>query len=213
MLTHFSRHSPKQKCDQPNETERALRTAPKPKPKFDPITGKWVVKSWDGSVAGIENGEMRSFDDLMATRDIHATAAAANAAVDNSNQNTTHPTNESNITNSSITQASASTIALTPFALIDEVFPNSPASSAGIQLNDLLLQFDSINATNHENFGAIARLLPRKEGESVVVKVRRKKAMDWGEIYEVKELMLEPKKWEGRGLLGCHISKYDGDTE
>lgn len=106
-------------------------------------------------------------------------------------------------------QHQSNTRILTPFARIDEVFPNSPASTAGIQLNDLLLQFDSIDATNHENFSAIAKLLPNKEGQSVQVKVRRKRDMDWGEVYEVKELRLEPRKWEGRGLLGCHITKYE----
>ena len=42
-----------------DEEEKKARLAPKPKPKFDPKSGKWVVKSWDGSVAGVENGEMR----------------------------------------------------------------------------------------------------------------------------------------------------------
>jgi hypothetical protein len=35
--------------------EKAKREARlKPKPKFDKKTGKWVVMSWDGSVAGVE---------------------------------------------------------------------------------------------------------------------------------------------------------------
>ena len=32
------------------------RKAPKPKPKFDKASGKWVVCNWDGTVAGVENG-------------------------------------------------------------------------------------------------------------------------------------------------------------
>jgi hypothetical protein len=32
------------------EEEMAARSAPKPKPKFDPLTGKWVVRNWDGSM-------------------------------------------------------------------------------------------------------------------------------------------------------------------
>jgi len=34
------------------EKELAARKALKPKPKFDPKTGKWVVQNWDGSIAG-----------------------------------------------------------------------------------------------------------------------------------------------------------------
>jgi Nas2 N_terminal domain len=32
------------------ENEQSARSAAKPKPKFDPKTGKWVVKNWDGSM-------------------------------------------------------------------------------------------------------------------------------------------------------------------
>jgi 26S proteasome non-ATPase regulatory subunit 9 len=31
------------------EAELAARSRPKPKPKFDPMTGQWVVQNWDGS--------------------------------------------------------------------------------------------------------------------------------------------------------------------
>jgi hypothetical protein len=46
--------------------------------------------------------------------------------------------------------------------------------------------------------------------ESVDIKVRRRKEMEWGEVWEVVDLRLAPRVWEGRGFLGCHISKYDG---
>jgi Nas2 N_terminal domain len=32
------------------ENEVSARSAEKPKPKFDPLTGKWVVRNWDGSM-------------------------------------------------------------------------------------------------------------------------------------------------------------------
>jgi Nas2 N_terminal domain len=34
----------------PKENEVSARSAEKPKPKFDPLTGKWVVRNWDGSM-------------------------------------------------------------------------------------------------------------------------------------------------------------------
>ena len=197
-----------QKDKQQEDEERALRTAPKPKPKFDPITGQWVVKSWDGSVAGVKDGENRKFHDLLATTD----GSNDNSAVGNDSVNSiiANETNNASASTHSSEEATPTTTTqqttqiLTPFALIDEVSPNSPASMAGIQVNDELLQFDTINATNHENFSAIAKLLPEKEEKEIRVKVRRRREMDWGEVYEVKELILKPRKWEGRGLLGCH---------
>jgi hypothetical protein len=41
---------PEQHKKEELEEETAARSAPKPKPKFDPLTGKWVVRNWDGSM-------------------------------------------------------------------------------------------------------------------------------------------------------------------
>ena len=162
-------------------------------------------------MAGIANGNARQFDDLTAGTDSDmANALVGNASIESrvtggSISNNTNSTNNNAVgTTSSVQQP---TQILEPFALIDQVFPNSPASLAGLCVNDLLLQFDSITARNHENFTAIAKLLPNKEGKEVSVKVRRMRAMEWGEVSEIIELRLKPKKWEGRGLLGCHIAK------
>ena len=168
------------------------------------------MKSWDGSVAGVKGGEDRKFHDLLATADGNGDSAVGNDSANSINANEINTasasTNNSEQT-ASTTSTQQTTQILTPFALIDEVSPNSPASMAGIQVNDELLQFDTINATNHENFSAIAKLLPEKEEQEIKVKVRRRRGMDWGEVHEVKELILKPKKWNGRGLLGCHITK------
>ena len=143
-----------------------------------------------------------------------AATAATDAVYDTSNAigsvaNHGNEPTSSNATTTTTTTTTTTQI-LTPFAVIDEVFPNSPASIAGIQLNDLLLKFDDVDSTNHDDFAAIAKLLPGKEGKVVNVKVRRSRDMDWGEVIETVDLELKPKKWDGRGLLGCHISKYDG---
>ena len=169
------------------------------------------MKSWDGSVAGVKGGEDRKFHDLLATADgRNGDSAVGNESANSINANEINTasasTNNSEQT-ASTTSTQQTTQILTPFALIDEVSPNSPASMAGIQVNDELLQFDTINATNHENFSAIAKLLPEKEEQEIRVKVCRRRGMDWGEVHEVKELILKPKKWNGRGLLGCHITK------
>ena len=50
-----------------DEIEKRRRR--KPKPKFDPETGKFVVRNWDGSIAGVTNGHLRSFDGIGADND------------------------------------------------------------------------------------------------------------------------------------------------
>ena len=50
--------------DAQERKELEARRKQKPKPKYDPVTGKWVVMNWDGSVAGAPGGESRSFDNL-----------------------------------------------------------------------------------------------------------------------------------------------------
>ena len=59
----------------------------------------------------------------------------------------------------------------TPFAIIDEVSSNSPASEAGIQENDIPLQFRNVNSTNHDNCKAIAELLPMAASTNVSITV------------------------------------------
>lgn len=209
LHTHGTRTLSQNSARGDQSKEHALRTAPKPKPKFDPVTNQWVVKSWDGTVAGIPNGECRQFDHLLNGTDAPANAARAT----NRTSASIPPTTNDNRTNDTTTNTndSTQTIAKQPFAIIDEISPDSPASTAGLELNDLLLQFDNIDhTTNHYNFTAIAKLLSEKEGQIVRVTVRRCKTMEWGEVIEeIVDLELMPQKWAGRGLLGCHIRRYE----
>ena len=58
------------------QAELAARRAAKPKPKYDPISGKWVVQNWDGTVAGAPAGETRSFATLQAAGDANTTGTS-----------------------------------------------------------------------------------------------------------------------------------------
>ena len=209
-----------------DEEETKARLAPKPKPKFDPKTGKWVVKSWDGSVAGVENGESRSFEDLSATSKgalasivVGQSSGADNisgGALDNSGRsvvgNNTTTVREQQQQQQQNYVSFLDEQATTPFAIIDEVSPNSPASEAGIKENDALIRFGSVNSTNHRDFRAIAELLPlaASENKSILVAVRRKTSELGGvvELTKTEVLELKPRVWDGRGFLGCHIRPY-----
>ena len=71
---------------------------------------------------------------------------------------------------------------------------------------DLLLAFGSVNAGNHDNFGAVVRLVQDSVGRALNVVVRRKEGPGQGGSAKAIKLALTPHAWSGRGLLGCHLS-------
>jgi len=217
-----------------NEAEEIkARLAPKPKPKFDPITGKWVVKSWDGSVAGVENGVTRKFEDLTHSSEGALASIAVTGGsgrVESSGVNSSGAQQQQQGSSTSSQQGPASsttteqrstptiqTIALTPFAVIDQVFPNSPSQEAGIQEGDLLLRFGTVTADNHSGFISIKRAivtelsLASANEASISIAVRRTTAMLGGvaEMIRTEMFDLRPRPWAGQGLLGCHLQEYN----
>jgi 26S proteasome non-ATPase regulatory subunit 9 len=84
------------------------------------------------------------------------------------------------------------------FAYVDEVTAGSPASSAGLRVGDVILMFGDV--TGPHDAGTLPRVaatLAQREGHPVAVWVSRGGS-------DVR-LDVTPKKWEGRGLLGCHM--------
>jgi len=87
-----------------------------------------------------------------------------------------------------------------PFARVDGVFPGSPASDAGLQRGDLVVQFDSLVASSFpaSTLGPLTDVVGSHENRQLIVKVLREGA--------VVSLRLTPRHgWGGRGLLGCHL--------
>ena len=172
-----------------------------------------MVRNWDGSVAGVENGEQRSFENLtapVASTDSIGGVRSSTAAIGQNAFGTIGEQGHS--------QQLPEEEPTTPFAIIDLVSPNSPAHEAGIMVGDLLLRFGSVNSENHRDFRAIAELVPEAagEGRSISIAVRRKEGGQQGTdnfgAMKTKTLNLRPKPWAGRGMLGCHIQKYDGSN-
>ncbi|GAA5980747.1 hypothetical protein JCM11641_000190 [Rhodosporidiobolus odoratus] len=87
-----------------------------------------------------------------------------------------------------------------PWAKVDAVAPGSPADEAGLKRDDLFLTLSSISSANNDSLRAVAALVGRSEGIELPLSVMR-----GGQRLGLR---LTPKKWSGRGLLGCHIVPY-----
>ena len=95
---------------------------------------------------------------------------------------------------------------LKPFAKVNGVAPDSPANEAGMKEGDLILKFGNIKHDNHENLQKLAVVVPDAAARrtSLQIVVERPEA---GHVRQT--LILRPRPWVGRGLLGCHILPYN----
>jgi len=111
-----------------------------------------------------------------------------------------------------------------PFAVVDEISPESPAEDSGLRTGDLIVHFGPINYHNHRNLSAIAEIVPETAAKgrelNVIVLRRRRMSVDHDVPHTVetgvrvkKEVKLFPRPWSGRGLLGCHIKAYSNATD
>jgi len=180
------------------DDEKAARGAVKPKPKFDPITGKWVVMNWDGSVAGVPGGDKRDFHNLS--------KQVSQSTEDSSSGFSRNP---------SLREMAAVALAPVPslevpFARVNAVSSESPAEAAGLLEDDLIVQFAHVNAENYNDLRDIAALVPdvaSRQG-SISIQVKRRKPQSTSDDWESVTLSLTPRPWSGRGLIGCHIVPY-----
>ncbi|XP_068937870.1 26S proteasome non-ATPase regulatory subunit 9 [Petaurus breviceps papuanus] len=84
-----------------------------------------------------------------------------------------------------------------PFAKVNSVSPGSPASNSGLQVDDEIVEFGSVNAYNFQNLQNIGTVVQHSEGHPLNVTVLR-----GGERLQLR---LVPMRWAGKGLLGCNI--------
>uniref|UniRef100_A0A8D0H6K0 26S proteasome non-ATPase regulatory subunit 9 n=1 Tax=Sphenodon punctatus TaxID=8508 RepID=A0A8D0H6K0_SPHPU len=84
-----------------------------------------------------------------------------------------------------------------PFARVNAITPDSPASLSGLQVDDEIVAFGSVNTHNFQSMQNIATVVQHSEGKPLSVTVIRRG--------EKLHLGLTPKRWMGKGLLGCNI--------
>lgn len=219
--------SSKKNSVEEEQKELAKREATKPKPKFDPVSGKWVVMNWDGSVAGVPNGEARNFHDLEGKQQEienkkkdnivqHISDATKTMTVDD----TVPTTTAQQIDRIDSIDDHDDAKPLVPFAVVNSVDLDSPAEAAGITEGDLICIFGSAHYENHRQLRAIAEMVPQAAaaagGIPITVLRRRKMSVEDDVSHSVeagehvrKRLKIYPRPWKGRGLIGCHIVGYD----
>ncbi|KIM30061.1 hypothetical protein M408DRAFT_328466 [Serendipita vermifera MAFF 305830] len=108
----------------------------------------------------------------------------------------------SSMTNGTHTNGSSVPEDLTPFARVDGVAPNSPAASAGLKREDLIIRFGRLTEADFRqtprSLLPLAGLVSEFENRSLDVVVRREGT--------VVTLSFTPRSgWGGRGHLGCHM--------
>lgn len=95
---------------------------------------------------------------------------------------------------------------LKPFAKLNGVAPGSPAAEAGLQREDLLLKFGQLDYRSFSppSLQPLADLAASSENRHISIKVLRSA--------QTVFLTLTPRKWDGRGTLGCHIVPYSSSS-
>jgi hypothetical protein len=213
---------------QAEEAERAKRIAPKPKPKYDSKSGKWIVMNWDGTVAGIEGGDQINFIDRTRqisplTEPTMGSERTNTSSLHGSDVAVSHSSPEDGPNLFQVQEAS-----LCPFARVNTVAVDSPAEGAGLKEDDLIIRFGHLDADNHDHLKAIAVLVPEIAGEGGEVRIEiLRRTVEYNEItiqdasnmtagskenfndpsrWERLTVSLAPRPWSGRGLIG---KEYD----
>ncbi|XP_075223830.1 26S proteasome non-ATPase regulatory subunit 9 [Lycorma delicatula] len=84
-----------------------------------------------------------------------------------------------------------------PIARIKAVLSDSPAFISGLQADDLVIEFGSVNSNNFKALEDISRVVQHSINSTVHLIIQRG--------HSRLPLQLCPKQWSGRGLLGCTI--------
>jgi C-terminal processing protease CtpA/Prc len=161
--------------------------------------------NWDGTVAGVKDGEKRRFDNL--DRQVSGLTAddddlsGGSSSQNNNNSSTTRSEGARRNIAAATNNENGGGV---PFARIDAVAADSPAEVAGLKEEDLIVTFGDLHAENHAQLKAIAELVPMLAAEQKGITVRVQRHY----TDETVVVTLVPKPWSGRGLLGCHIVPY-----
>ncbi|XP_054725452.1 26S proteasome non-ATPase regulatory subunit 9 [Anastrepha obliqua] len=81
---------------------------------------------------------------------------------------------------------------------VNMISRGSPAEEAGMQVGDEILEFGTVNSRNFQkDLSQIGDIVRHMQNQRIPLKVQR--------AGQHLDLILIPKTWGGRGLLGCNI--------
>ncbi|RLN33943.1 hypothetical protein C2845_PM03G34790 [Panicum miliaceum] len=87
-----------------------------------------------------------------------------------------------------------------PFAMIDEIIDGSPAAVDGLQLGDEIVKFGNVEAGDRLQERLMSEAISNEGGQVSLAIIRQGSAMN---------LTITPRRWHGRGLLGCKSSAFN----
>lgn len=96
---------------------------------------------------------------------------------------------------------------LPPFAKIQSVTAGSPAMEAALAAGDLIVNFGGVIASTPKCLTAVAECVQRHVNQAITLVVLRPHETVEVTFYEVSTSLC-PRKWKGKGLLGCQLSPY-----
>ena len=170
--------------------------------------------NWDGTIAGIPGGELRSFSELDQLSGMTGDTElgqddgfnSLGSSLVNSARSASTADNEPRPP--AVVLPQSRSVLNPPFARIDAIASGSPAEHAGLKEEDLIVSFGPIHAQDNNHLKAIAELVPEVANENrsieIVVLRRRIEENEW----ESLTLKISPRPWSGRGLLGFHLVPY-----
>ncbi|XP_020177410.1 uncharacterized protein [Aegilops tauschii subsp. strangulata] len=83
-----------------------------------------------------------------------------------------------------------------PFAMIDDIADGSPAALDGLLLGDEIVKFGSVEAGGRLQERLVSEALTSEDNQVSLLIIRQGSPMN---------LTITPRKWHGRGLMGCHF--------
>ncbi|GAB9475195.1 hypothetical protein Gpo141_00012297 [Globisporangium polare] len=103
----------------------------------------------------------------------------------------------------------AQTQGLNPFAQVLHVKDGSPAMEASLQAGDLLVDFGGITSSTANCLLLIAKKVKNSVNREIELVVLRPEQ----ESFIRESLSLRPRKWQGKGLLGCQLNPFKWTEE
>ncbi|RLN73350.1 hypothetical protein BBJ28_00021770 [Nothophytophthora sp. Chile5] len=98
-----------------------------------------------------------------------------------------------------------------PFAQVLSVVEQSPAMQATLQSGDLLIEFGGIVSTTPKCLIAMAECVQKNVDRFISVRLLR--PTEASSSFEEFHVSLRPRKWKGKGLLGCQLSPFKWPIE